>query len=654
MIKLQDIKKTYHMGEHTLDALKNVNIEIDDGELVAIMGPSGSGKSTLMNIIGFLDVPSEGKYIIDDSDSTKMTDNKLASLRNEKIGFVFQSFNLLPNLSAADNVELPIIYSGKKNRKELVKEALQKVDLTDRSHHKPRELSGGQQQRVAIARALVNKPGLILADEPTGALDSKTGKEIMNLILELNSHGITIIMVTHDPEVASYAHRVIELKDGEIIDDRRKISKKEEEENQDKSYIKKKKGKGVFLTPSEIIENISMAVYSIFSNKLRSFLTMLGVIIGVASVIGVVSITEGASQDVTQNISSMGANLVTITPGLSKRGPVRGGAATQKVLKYSDMEAIQELSPLVEKADANISQNSQVIFGNKNTNTSINGVTVNFPYVRNWEVERGTFFTQEENKRMERVAVIGQTVYKELFTDNYDPIGEFIRVGNHQFQIKGVFASKGSTGWRDEDDIVVIPLLTAQKRLLGVDYVSSINASIISNDFVHQAIGGIEKILRYEHNLRADQENDFTIRTQAEILENVGEAMMAFTYLLGGIAIISLVVGGIGIMNIMLVSVTERTREIGIRKAIGARQVDILMQFLIEAIFVSITGGIIGIGVGIGIGHLISTLADWNTVVSKESIILAFVFSTCVGLFFGFYPARKASKLNPIDALRYE
>jgi macrolide transport system ATP-binding/permease protein len=604
-----------------------------------------------MNIIGFLDVPSNGNYIIDGCDTTKLSDNNLASLRNEKIGFIFQSFNLLSNLSAAGNVELPLIYSSKPDRKKLVYEALEKVTLNDRSHHKPKELSGGQQQRVAIARALVNKPSLILADEPTGALDSKTGKEIMALLTELNSHGITIIMVTHDANVASYADRIIEIKDGEIVSDRK--NKHDKEEEHDTEYVcKKRSGKGVFLSPTELIENIGMAVYSIFSNKLRTFLTMLGVIIGVASVISMISIGEGASARITENISKMGANLLMIMPGSSTRGPVRS-MSDRRSLTYEDMVEIESRANLVVRADANFSRNQQIVYQNRNWNTRVEGSTPNFPLVRNFEVETGSFFTDEDNRLTRRVAVLGKTVAKELFPGE-DPIGEYIRIRNDIYQVVGVLVEKGSSGWRDEDDLILIPLLTAMKRQFGVDYVSQINVSIVSNDYVEEAVAEITAILRETHRLREGQEDDFSIRAQAEILETVNETTKSFTFLLAGIAVVSLVVGGIGIMNIMLVSVTERTREIGIRKAIGARGVDILMQFLIEAILVSVTGGAIGILVGVGVGHIISNFAGWQTIVSQDSVMVAFLFSTAVGLFFGFYPAKKASGLNPIDALRYE
>ncbi|MEO0092916.1 MAG: ABC transporter permease [candidate division WOR-3 bacterium] len=648
MIELRNITKIYRLGKNQLVALDNISFRVENGEFIAIMGPSGSGKSTLLNIIGLLDVPTRGQYLIDGVEVNELRESQLAQIRNEKIGFVFQNYNLLPRLTALANVELPLIYSGnQRKRKEMALRALQAVNLLDRANHRPQELSGGEQQRVAIARALINEPSIILADEPTGNLDSKSGKEIMSILAELNKQGITIVMVTHDDTVASYAQRIIRLKDGAILKEERreKESKSVIATIESRQFRRKRK-----FTLAEIKESMTMAIASIFANKLRSFLTMLGIIVGVAAVITMIAIGQGASAQVTQRIKQMGANLVMVN---QFRRMVGGGSFTP--LTYSDAKAIAEQCSTVARVDASFRRNSQVVFGNLNINTEINGVTPNFPMIRNFPVERGVFFTEEDNKLMRRVCVLGKTVVRKLFGES-DPIGQYIKIRRTIFQVIGIMSEKGSSGWRDEDDVIFVPLRTAQKRLFGLDrdQVSEINIEAKNEKLVDKAVTEITNLLRERHKIRPGQEDDFNVRSQAEILSTMQETSRTFTLLLAGIAVVSLIVGGIGIMNIMFVSVTERTREIGIRKALGAQRIDILGQFLIEAVIVSLCGGIIGIIIGLGASKLTSRLAGWATMVTPASILLSFLFAFAVGFFFGVYPARKASLLNPIDALRYE
>jgi macrolide transport system ATP-binding/permease protein len=651
MIELKNIDKTYRMGDIKVPALKNISFKIEDGEFIAIMGPSGSGKSTLLNILGCLDISTGGEFLFDGINVSKFSDYQLAEIRNEKIGFVFQTFNLLPRLTALSNVELPLIYASYQgNRKRKAMSALQAVNLEERANHRPRELSGGQQQRVAIARALINEPTIILADEPTGNLDSKAGEEIMSIISELNKKGITIIMVTHEESIASHAKRIIGLKDGEIIEDK-KIAKSDDV-NQSYASTRQKKKRKVFAL-SEIKESLSMAVSSIFSNRLRSFLTMLGIIVGVGAVIAMIAIGQGAGVQITERISQLGANLLMVHPGAFQRGPARSASGSVTSLVYEDAQAIAEECPSVEKVDANYSGNAQAVYGNENINTSINGVTPNYPDVRNFPVEQGSFLTEEDNRLMRRVAVLGKTVVEELFGGE-DPIGEYIKIKRSNFQVIGVMSEKGGGGFMDEDDVIFVPLRTAQKRLFGVDYVSTINIQTKNEDVMDKALVEITSLLRERHKIREGDEDDFNIMSQSDILSTVQETSNTFTMLLAGIAVVSLIVGGIGIMNIMFVSVTERTREIGIRKAIGAQRVDVLSQFLIEAIIVSLAGGIIGVFLGILISKLMSQFAGWETVITPISVALSFSFALAIGLFFGFYPARKAALLNPIDALRHE
>ncbi len=651
MIEIKNLSKIYLMGKVDVPALKDVSLKIMDGEFVAIMGPSGSGKSTLMNILGCLDVPTGGQYFLDGVEVSEFSDSELADIRNEKLGFVFQTFNLLPRLSALSNVELPLIYACRqKNRRELAMQAILAVDLEDRASHRPRELSGGQRQRVAIARALVNNPAIILADEPTGNLDSKSGEEIISILTGLNKKGITLIVVTHDQDIASHARRIIKLKDGRVVEDRyTKDSAVDETSHQSETQEQKKRA-GFSL--GELKESLSMASTAIFSNRLRSFLTMLGIIVGVACVIAMISMGQGAGLQITERISEMGTNLLMVYPGSAQRGPPRPGVGITS-LTLEDAQAIAEHSESVNKIDASFSKHSQIVYGNRNTNTSVKGVTPSFPEVTNFPVERGVFFTDDDNKYIRKVAVLGKTVAENLF-EGAEPIGEYIKIRRASFQVIGIMSEKGSSGWRDEDDVILVPLKTAQKRLFGVNYVSQINVEVKSEDEMEKTTSEITSLLRKRHRIREGDENDFNVRSQTEILSMIQETSQTFTLLLGGIAIVSLIVGGIGIMNIMFVSVTERTREIGIRKAIGAKERNILSQFLIEAIIMSLSGGMIGIIIGILIGKVISQFGDWPTVITMESVLLSFSFAVAIGLFFGFYPARKAAKLNPIDALRYE
>jgi macrolide transport system ATP-binding/permease protein len=651
MIELKNISKIYRMGNINVPALQNISLKIEDGDFIAIMGPSGSGKSTLLNVLGCLDIPTSGQYLFDGINVSEFSESQLARIRNEKIGFVFQTFNLLPRLTALSNVELPLIYAGNhRERKEASAQALSAVNLKDRAHHRPRELSGGEQQRVAIARALANQPAIILADEPTGNLDSKSGREIMSILTELHKKGITIVLITHDDSVASYARRIIRLKDGQIVEDKRTSDTKEVSPTSVSGGNQKKKRR---FSLAELVESLTMAISSIFSNKLRSFLTMLGIIVGVGAVIAMIAIGQGAGAQITERISQLGANLLMVRSGAFQRGPTRSAGGSITSLVYEDAQAIAEQCPSVKKVDANFSGNAQAVYGNENTNTNINGVTPNYPDVRNFPVEQGSFLTEEDNRLMRRVAVLGKTVVEDLFGEK-NPIGEYIKIKRSSFQVIGVMSKKGGSGFRDEDDVIFIPLKTAQKRLFGVDRVSVINVQAKSEDVMDKASAEITSCLRQRHRLKSSNEDDFNIMSQSDLLSTVQETSNTFTMLLAGIAVVSLIVGGIGIMNIMFVSVTERTKEIGIRKAIGAQRRDILSQFLIEAIIVSLSGGVIGIFLGISVSKLMSKFGGWETVITPVSVALSFSFALAVGLFFGFYPARKASLLNPIDALRYD
>ncbi|RKY32826.1 MAG: MacB family efflux pump subunit [Candidatus Omnitrophota bacterium] len=653
MIELVNVTKIYRMGKVDVVALRGVSLKIEPGEFVAILGPSGSGKSTLLHILGFLDKPDSGEYLFFGRDVTKLSDDELAYLRNRVAGFVFQQFHLLNRMSALENVELPLIYTKHtKKEKTLPFEKLKVVGLEDRAHHRPNELSGGQQQRVAIARALVNEPLLLLADEPTGNLDTRSGEEIIKILKNLNAQGKTIVVVTHDENIAHQAQRVIRMQDGKIISDESpgRIFKGQTIEGQ--SFFLKERKKSYGFNSREIIENLRQGLQSIFSNRMRSFLSMLGILIGIASVITMIALGEGAKQALSEKFASLGTNLLIVRPGSWRtRGvALEAGAVTRFTL--SDAEAIAKLK-YVKRVSPSVRGRGQVVYGNKNWNTLVQGVGKDYAEMKSSQPVVGRFFTKEEEKTRKKLALLGITVARELFGDK-NPIGKTIKINRINFRVIGVLPEKGQSPRGDRDDVVVVPVTTAMYRLLGKKYVDYIEAEVDGQKFIDEVKKDIENLIRKRHRLKADDKDSFSIRDMTEIRETFMNMIKTMTTLLGCIAAISLIVGGVGIMNIMLVSVAERTREIGLRKAIGASSKDIMLQFLIEAMALTCLGGVVGIIVGIGASFLLSLFAGWTTKVSLFSIILATVFSVGVGVCFGLWPARKASRLDPIEALRYE
>ncbi len=652
MIELVNVTKIYKMGEIDVVALAGVSLKIEPSEFVAILGPSGSGKSTLLHIIGFLDKPDSGKYLFLGKDVTKLSNDELAYARNKVIGFIFQHFHLLTRMTAIENVELPLIYNKFAKNGGLPLEKLKVVGLENRSHHRPNELSGGQQQRVAIARALVNDPLLILADEPTGNLDSKSGKEIIEILKSLNAQGKTIVIVTHDETIARQAQRVIRMQDGKIISDESPQRPcKEQIMQEDLPFLKESK-ESHEVNFREIIENLHQGLKAIFSNRMRSFLSMLGILIGIASVITMTALGEGAKHDLSERFASLGTNLLILTPGSWKMRGVALESGTVTRFTLSDAEAISKMNH-VKRVSPSVGGRGQVVYRNKNWNTLVQGVGKDYVDIKSSQPIVGRFFTEEEERTRKKLALLGLTVARELFGDE-NPVGKTIKINRINFRVIGVLPEKGQSPHGDRDDVVVIPVTTAMYRLLGKKYVDYIEIEVDDQRFIDEVKRDIKSLIRKRHRLKADDKDSFTIRDMTEIRETFMNMIKTMTTLLGCIAVISLIVGGVGIMNIMLVSVAERTREIGLRKAIGARSKDIMLQFLIEAMILTCLGGLVGIILGIGMSFLLSLLTGWETKISLFSIILATVFSIGIGICFGLWPAHKASKLNPIEALRYE
>ena len=652
IVKLENAHKIYTMGSQKVSALGGINISFSRGSFWAIMGFSGSGKSTMMNIIGCLDRLTHGRYLFKGKDISGHGDDALSDIRLNHLGFIFQSFNLIPQLTVQRNIELPLYYLGWDAIKSAAhaRELAAMVSLEDRLAHRPAELSGGQMQRVAIARALATNPDLILADEPTGNLDSKSAGEIMDILKKLNDTGITVIMVTHEQELAMAAKRIIRLADGSIVAD--------EEIRKSPAVVPKIQSRiDEDLAPTGLnlfrIKNyFDQAFRSLLVNKSRSFLSILGVLIGVGSVIAMLALGAGAREDIKTRIASLGSNILMVRPSSTRMGGVAIETGTVTRLTAEDALKIKERVPGVSKVASYVSGRGQVVHKNKNWNTIVIGTTYEYPAMRASQPAEGRFFTETETITRAKVAVIGTKVATELF-GNTNPLGEFIKIKRIEFLVIGVMPQKGSSPWRDENDQVFIPLNTAMYRLLGKDYIDYLDVQVADNKIMEETGEKIKELIINLHRLKKETAN-IDIRNLSDIQETISATAKTFSWLLGSIAFISLLVGGIGIMNIMLVSVTERTREIGLRKAIGANKKDILFQFIIEAIVICLVGGIIGILLGTVATISITKFAGWAMKLSFFSVLLSILFAFIVGLTFGFLPARKASLLSPIEALRYE
>ncbi|WP_109077517.1 MacB family efflux pump subunit [Aggregatibacter kilianii] len=642
IIEIKQLNRYFGEGDNRVHILKNISLSIEKGDFVAIMGQSGSGKSTLMNIIGCLDTATDGSYKIDGKETVELTADQLSDLRSQKFGFIFQRYNLLSSLTAAENVALPAIYAGMPHnqRLERAKQLLEKLGLGDKWQNKPNQLSGGQQQRVSIARALMNGGEIILADEPTGALDSHSGENVMEILRQLHEEGHTIIMVTHDKHIAESANRIIEIKDGEIISDARK--------HQVKSAVRNSnvfKGRFGF-SKDQLMEAFRMSVSAIVAHKMRSLLTMLGIIIGITSVVSVVALGNGSQQKILENIRGIGTNTMTIFNG-NGFGDRRSRHIQN--LKISDANTLAKQS-YIQSVTPNTSSSGVLVVGNKSfTSANLYGVGEQYFDVEGLKLKQGRLLTEDDITQSDQVVVLDESAKKAIFVDE-NPLGKIVIFNKRPLRVVGVVSDRQMGGFSSNSLNLYAPYNTVLNKITGGSRISSITVKI--RDEVNSTVAekSLTELLKSLHGKK-----DFFVMNSDTIKQTIESTTGTMKLLISSIAFISLIVGGIGVMNIMLVSVTERTKEIGVRMAIGARQINILQQFLIEAVLICLIGGVTGILLSALIGMLFNSfMTDFSMDFSTASIITAVLFSTLIGVLFGYMPAKKAAKLNPITALARE
>ncbi|WP_122690536.1 MacB family efflux pump subunit [Pseudomonas viridiflava] len=648
LIDLRAIRKSYGGGDSPqVNVLQGIDLSIHAGEFVAIVGASGSGKSTLMNILGCLDRPTSGEYLFAGENVAELGSDELAWLRREAFGFVFQGYHLIPSGSAQENVEMPAIYAGTPAAQRHARAAalLDRLGLDSRTGNRPHQLSGGQQQRVSIARALMNGGHIILADEPTGALDSHSGAEVMTLLDELASQGHVVILITHDRDVAARARRVIEISDGRIVSDTLSETTGDAQPTDALQAVdlRARLAQGSNARSAwkgELLDAVQAAWRVMWINRFRTALTLLGIVIGVASVVVMLAVGEGSKRQVMAQMSSFGSNIIYLNgKAPSPRAP-KGVITLEEVAALGDLPEVRMIMPV------NGGQ-AGVRFGNVDHSSYVGGNDTHFPAIFNWPVVEGSYFTEADEQSAAAVAVIGHKVRQKLFGEPIDPIGQYILIENVPFQVVGVLQEKGaSSGDLDSDNRIAIPYSAASIRLFGSQDPEYITIATRDADNVKQAEAAIRNLLNQLHNGKQDYE----LTNNAAMIQAEARTQNTLSLMLGSIAAISLLVGGIGVMNIMLMTVRERTREIGIRMATGARQSDILRQFLTEAVMLSVVGGLAGIVLALGMGTVL-LLSNVAVAFSLSAVAGAFGCALITGVIFGFMPARKAARLDPVAAL---
>ncbi|WP_460115334.1 MacB family efflux pump subunit [Pseudomonas sp. H2_D02] len=649
LIELRDIRKGYGGGDSPrVEVLRGIDLSIHSGEFLAIVGASGSGKSTLMNILGCLDRPTSGEYRFADEDVARLGSDELAWLRREAFGFVFQGYHLIPSGTAQENVEMPAIYAGTSaaERHARASALLERLGLASRTGNRPHQLSGGQQQRVSIARALMNGGHIILADEPTGALDSQSGIEVMALLDELASQGHVVILITHDREVAARAKRIIEIRDGSIISDSATAAPQANAKALQAVDLRQRlsadsEHNGAW--KGELVDAVQAAWRVMWINRFRTALTLLGIVIGVASVVVMLAVGEGSKRQVMAQMGAFGSNIIYLN------GTAPNPRATKGIISEQDIAALAAL-PEVQRIMPVNGKNASVRFANLDHTSYVGGNDTNFPIIFNWPVAQGTYFSDADERSAAAVAVIGHKVRQKLLKDVADPIGRYILIENVPFQVVGVLAEKGaSSGDSDADNRIAVPYSAASVRLFGTRHPEYVVIAARDAGKVNEAEQAVSRTLLRLHNGK----QDFELTNNAAMIQAEARTQGTLSLMLGAIAAISLLVGGIGVMNIMLMTVRERTREIGIRMATGARQRDILRQFLTEAVMLSVVGGLAGIGLALLVGGAlllgkIAVAFEWLAVFG------AFGCALVTGVVFGFMPARKAARLDPVTALTSE
>lgn len=645
LIELTDVRRRYGGGDQPeVEVLRGVSLSIHAGEFVAIVGASGSGKSTLMNLLGCLDRPTSGRYRFNGEDVAGFDADQLAWLRREAFGFVFQGYHLIAAESARENVEVPAIYAGlsRQDRAARASALLTRLGLADKLENRPSQLSGGQQQRVSIARALMNGGRIILADEPTGALDTTSGTEVMALLHELANAGHTIVLITHDREVAAQAGRVIEIRDGQIVAD----SGRQLVAGQAAALSMRFDASGGGARRAlwaELAEAARSAWRGMRMNRARTGLTLLGIVIGVASVIVMMGVGEGAKQRVVDQMGAMGTTIMYLG------GSYVGSGGPPGEITEGDLEAIAAL-PEIGHVMPVIGDPIAVRQGNVERQVYVFAASEDMPAVHHWKVAQGRYYTAAEDRDLAALVVLGHKAHQQFFPDTPNPLGRLLLIGNAPFEVIGVMAERGAdSGAQNYDDMVFIPYQAGRARVYRVQ--TQPDYTVISAASVEQ-VTAAEKAMHTLLLARHGRE-DFRIGNAAAKLQAEAQTRNAMTMMLGLIAAVSLVVGGIGVMNVMLMTVRERTREIGIRIATGARQRDILRQFLTEAVLVTLVGGLAGLSIGLAVGAVLIA-SGVPVIFSLTAMGGAFACSVATGLAFGYMPARRASGLDPVLALASE